>query len=406
VLLLLLFNQASVAANFVQLDEQKLAETKAVIQKQSAATTTLAAYQDLLKKAAIHLETENYSVTDKAILAPTDNPHDYLSISRYWWPDASKADGLPWIRRDGETNPDTQTNKVDRKRIGNMTTAVKELSYAYYFSGDEKYAKKGVNMIKTWFLDPQTRMNPHLEYAQSVPGIDKRRRSGILDGRLIPLYVLDAIEIFSKSSYWNDENQAQMNEWLDAYLTWLTTSKLGKSGAKQSNNHGSWYRFQVTALAWYLGKSNLLETQLQIAKIAMAEQLDKHGAQTHELKRTKSYFYSCFNLNALTRTAIVAEKAGDSMWDYPSKDSSKLAQAIEYLIPAANGEQEWPHPTKGLNFTQLIAPLERYISHSNKNQYRGLLSSLVKQVREKANGENYEARLLNDYALLKPSVLD
>ena len=405
-LFLLSVASASMAANFVQLDEQQIAKVKLSLKDGTASASTLDAYKSLLKRADLYLAIENYSVTDKTILAPTNDPHDYLSISRYWWPDESKTDGLPWIRRDGETNPDTQTDKVDRNRIGNMTTAVKELSYAYYFSGDVKYAEKGVSMIKTWFLNPETLMNPHLEFAQSVPGIDKRRRSGILDGRLIPLYILDSIEIFSNSEYWTEEDQTQINAWLNDYLTWITTSKVGKSGAQQTNNHGSWYRFQVIALAWYLGKSDVLNHQLEIAKVGMAKQLDDHGAQSHELKRTRSYFYSCFNLNALTRTAIIAEKAGNSMWDYPSKENSKLVQAVEYLIPAANGEQEWPHPTRGLNFTQLIEPLERYISYSQSDEHKALLTELVKQAQENADGENYETRVLSNYALLKPSVLN
>lgn len=405
-LFLLIINNASLAANFVQLDEPQLAKVKISISNGTASASTLKAYKALLLQADLHLKTKDYTVTDKTILAPTNSPNDYLSISRYWWPDENKQDGLPWVRRDGETNPDTQTDKVDRKRIGEMTTAVKELSYAYYFSGNDEYAKKGASMIKTWFLNPEMRMNPHLEFAQSVPGIDKRRRSGILDGRLIPLYILDAVEIFAESDHWNNDDQQKMNHWLEEYLTWLTTSELGKKGAQQTNNHGSWYRFQVITLAWYLDKSELLNQQLKIAKEGMASQLDENGAQSHELKRTKSYFYSCFNLNALTRTAIIAEKAGNSMWDYPSKENSKLAQAIEYLTPAASGEQEWPHPTKGLNVTQLIVPLERYTSHHQSDEHRALLSKLIKQAHVQANGENSETRILNNYALLKPSMLD
>ena len=185
-----------------------------------------------------------------------------------------------------------------------MTSAVKVLSYAYYFSGNDAYAKKGAELIRAWFLQEETRMNPHLNFAQSVPGNNKSRRSGILDGRLIPLWVLDSIVLFSESGHWSDHDNTQMNQWLNEYLTWLTDSKVGKSGAKQTNNHGSWYRFQVTALAWYLGQDILLDEYLQKAKAGMAQQFNEEGAQEHELKRTKSFFYSSFNLNAITRIAV------------------------------------------------------------------------------------------------------
>ena len=404
--LLLLSHANSVfSAKFVQLDEQQLSAVKTLINANAASPLTVSAYQALIEKADALLDVQDYTVIDKQILAPTNDPHDYLSISRYWWPDKSKADGLPWVRHDGDTNPDTQTDKVDRKRIGAMTTAVKNLSYAYYFSDNEAYAKKGVRLIKAWFLNPETRMNPHLEYAQSVPGVDKRRRSGILDGRLIPLWILDSIAIFSKSEHWSDADNKQMNKWLSSYLIWLTNSELGKSGAKQTNNHGSWYRFQTVALAWYLGETKLLAKQLKAAKVGLTKQLNKQGGQTHELERTKSYFYSCFNLNAVTRTAIIADKAGDSLWDYPSSESSDLLLAINYLIPAAQGEP-WAHPTKGINTSCLIPVLERYTAYNDKSEHKKLLSKLLVDAKNEAKDGNYEARLIRNYALLNPSLID
>ena len=393
------------SAEFVQLDKQMLMRAKANLHGNASSEATKKAYQELLKNADALLEIENFSVTNKKIAPPTNNFNDYLSISRYWWPDESKEDGLPWLRRDGETNPDTQTDKVDRKRLGAMTSAVKSLSYAYFFSDDDEYAKKGTELIRAWFLDQETKMNPHLTYAQSVPGVDKRRRSGILDGRLIPLWVLDSIALFAKSEHWTEKDDQQMNAWLNEYLSWLTTSKLGKSGAKQINNHGSWYRFQVLALAWYLQKGDMLNAELELAKKAMAKQFNEQGAQEHELKRTKSFFYSCFNLDAITRTAIIADKANNSMWTYPSKGGSELAKAIEFLLPVAKGE-EWAYPTKGVNLTDLVTVMTRYANKTGDKEHKELLASLISHVKEKAEDDNREARLLNGFALFEPDLLN
>ena len=392
------------AAQFVQLNEQAMLEVKKSLKSEQSKPVTLKAYERLLERADGLLTIENYSVTNKTISPPTKNFNDYLSISRYWWPDETKEDGLPWIRRDGETNPDTQTDKVDRNRLGDMTAAVRSLGYAYYFSDDEKYAKKGTELIRAWFLDEETKMNPHLEFAQSVPGIDKRRRSGILDGRLIPLWVLDSIVLFSSSEHWSDQDEMQMNEWLNHYYHWLTESKMGKSGAKQTNNHGSWYRFQVLALAWYLQKDDMFAEQLDVTKKAMAKQFNEQGAQEHELDRTRSFFYSCFNLDAITRTAIIAEKAGFSMWNYPSKEESVLVKAIEFLLPYAQGE-EWPYPTKGINLADLVSVLDRYSQHSNNQAHIDLLKTILDDVKTKVEDDNREAHMIDKYALFKPSVL-
>jgi len=404
-LVILLNSNSALSAKFVQLNEQQLAQVKLSIQNKSASQATINAYDRLIVQADALLDIEEFSVTHKEIETPTKDPHDYLSISRYWWPDESQKDGLPWIRRDGETNPDTQTDKVDRKRIGGMTQAVKHLSYAYYFSGNKVYAKKGVALIKAWFLNDTTHMNPNLNFAQSVPGIDKQRRSGILDGRLIPLWVLDSIALFSTSDYWNEADNKKMNAWLSEYLTWLTTSKMGKSGARQTNNHGSWYRFQVTALAWYLEDTKMLAKELEKANVAMAKQFNEQGAQEHELKRTKSFFYSCFNLNAITRTAIIAEKAGGSMWNYPSQDNSELVNAIEFLLPFARGE-EWPYPSKGVNLTDLVSVMVRYYKQTGKQEHRELLDELIHLVKNKAENKNRERLLLDNLALFEPALIN
>ncbi len=402
---IVLTTQYAHAARFVQLDEQDLLNAKTNLTSKTSSAETKNAYKRLIQSADALLDIERFSVIDKKIASPTNNNHDYLSISRYWWPDESKSDGLPWLRRDGETNPDTQTDKVDRNRLGGMTMAVRTLSYAYYFSDDEKYAKKGTDLIRAWFLDDETRMNPHLEYAQSVPGIDKRRRSGILDGRLIPLWVLDAIVLFSDSEHWADQDGDQMNEWLNHYFMWLTESKMGKSGAKQTNNHGSWYRFQVLALAWYLHKDDMLSSELEIAKKAMAKQFNKEGAQEHELERTRSFFYSCFNLDAVTRSSIIADKAGQSMWDFPSKEDSKLVTAIEFLLPYAQGE-EWTYPTKGINLTDLVSVLDRYSQHSQNQDHVDLLKTILTGVKEKADGNNREAQIIDNYSLFNHNLLN
>lgn len=395
----------SLAAPLVLLDQTDIAAVKESLKNDTAKLDTKKAYLLLIKKADEALGLEGFSVIDKKIMPPSNDPHDYLSISRYWWPDKTKADGLPWLRRDGETNPDTQTDHVDRNRLGTMSSYVRNLSYAYYFSGNEKYAQKGTDLIKKWFLDSDTKMNPHLEFAQSVPGMDKRRRSGILDGRLIPEKILDAITLFTPSKHWSEKDNQDMNQWLVDYLSWLTSSKMGQSGAKQINNHGSWYYFQVTALSWYLGDRQRLKTSLDRSKTHMLSQFDLQGAQQHELARTRAFFYSCFNLEALTSIAIIADKAGDTLWRFPATENSILATAVEYLIPAAQG-QAWPHGTsKSIDPTDLISVLERYNQYSGPKAQKSLLKKLLKTVKSTAELKQKQSSLYYDFALLKPEVL-
>ncbi|MEL0629693.1 alginate lyase family protein [Psychromonas aquatilis] len=399
----LFFSGSIFAQTFVNTDAQKLEQTKVSLQNKTASAESLAAYQELLSQADELLATKNQSVMDKGFTAPSEDKHDYLSLSRYWWPDPSKEDGLPWIRKDGQTNPDTQKGDVDKGRIEFTTKSIQDLSYAYYYSGNEKYAEKGVSQIRTWFLDDATRMNPNLQYAQSVPGNDNGRRSGILDGRIIPQRVLDSITIFSASKYWTADDEKKMNAWLTEYLTWLTESDLGKEGAKQTNNHGSWYAYQVSAIALYLDKTEKIAPAVELAQTIFAGQFDKEGAQPHELERTRSYFYSAFNLDALTAVAMVADKADISFWDTKAENGATLLTGIDFLIPAANGA-EWTYniSVQGVVPDYLIPSLARIPQDLRSEAEQSLLDARIEGLKNNDKKELYQEKMYFRYLLKMP----
>ena len=196
-----------------------------------------------------------------------------------------------------------------------------------------------------------------------------------------------------------------MNNWLKAYLKWLTKSQLGKEGAKQENNHGSWYRFQTTALAFYLGEEKLFARELKQTKKAMGKQFNDEGAQKHELKRTKSFYYSCFNLDAVTRIAVIAERADQSLWDYPSTEKSELSQAIDFLMPTALGEP-WPYPTKGINLDSFIPVLSRWVDQTNNTEHKKLLKKLLRESQNAASDEQGKLSLYDSFALFNPDALN
>lgn len=392
------------AAQYIQFNEENIQQVKTSLHNNNAHEITNRAYDFLLQNADLALTMTPPTVIDKKFNPPSNNKHDYLSISRYWWPDPKSSNGLPWIRKDGITNPDTQTDDVDRRRLGKVTNAIRNLSLAYYFSNNEKYAQKSVQLISTWFLDEKTRMNPHFQYSQSVPGNPKGRRSGILDGRLIPERVLDSLTLLSKSPHWTTQKNKQMNHWLNDYLTWLTTSKLGKSGAKQTNNHGSWYRFQVASLAWYLGQDKLLSQAINATKNSFNYQFTAEGAQEHELQRTRGFFYSAFNLRALSRIATIADKVDLSLWEYESDKGHTLKNGIDYLMPVTRGEQ-WPHSSKKLDLSHLLPLLIEIMKYQPEAQYKTALTNILDNLSKNTKLEGNQKLSLFEVALFNPAFL-
>src|SRR5687767_1106958 len=205
------------------------------------------AYLKLIADANAALRAPLVFATQKTTLPPSNDKHDYFSLSPYWWPDPAKPDGLPYIRRDGETNPESKRD-LDQPRVAAMGANVHALALAWYFSGKPQYAQRAAQQLRAWFLDPATRMNPHLRFAQLVRGNPAERGSGIIDTRWF-IEAVDAASLLRGSPAWSAEDQRGMEQWCAAYAKWLRESPNGAHEQKARNNHGSWFAAQTAALA-------------------------------------------------------------------------------------------------------------------------------------------------------------
>jgi hypothetical protein len=266
-----------------------------------------------------------------------------MSLGPYWWPDPDKADGLPYIRRDGRVNPETRTNDTDRPAFGRMADAVETLALAWYFTEHRPYAVHAAKLLRVWFLDEATCMNPNLEFGQAIPGRTLGRSIGIIDTARLTR-IVDAIGLLELSEAWTSADRSGMRRWCVEYLEWLRTSKHGLGEEKQHNNHGTWYDAQVAGLALF---TNQQDQARAILGRARSRRIDKHiepdGRQPYELARTKSLGYSTMNLDGLFRLATMGRKVGVDLWHYESADGRSIRKALDYLAPYADPSKKWPH---------------------------------------------------------------
>ena len=323
-----------------------------------------AAYEDLLQRADRTLGKPLYSVMSKTLTPDSGDKHDYMSFGPYWWPDPKKEDGLPFINRDGEVNPASRDSRSDRPKLSALTDELKILSMAYYLSEDDKYAERGAALINTWFLDKKTRMNPNLNYGQAIPGRTKGRGIGIIETRKLDK-IVDALILFSGSKEFTDDIIRGTKKWLNDYLTWLLTSKNGQDEAKTKNNHGTWYDFQVAALALYCDrKDDALTVFKRVDSLRIPKQIKEDGSQPHELARTRSFDYSKMNIQGFLQLARLAEHLDFDLWNSNEK---RLLKAILFLEPYSNEEMKWPHKQiKTIRVESLFMVLKLAAPYKNK----------------------------------------
>ncbi len=302
----------------------------------------MAAYKQLIKNADKGLQFGPVSVMEKKDVPPSGDKHDYMSLAPYFWPDPSKPDGLPYIRKDGETNPEVKEYK-DKEYMPRVCNVAYELALAYYFSGNKGYAEHAAKLLRVWFLDEATRMNPNLNYAQAIKGVNDGRGAGLIDTRHF-IKVIDAVGLLNGSGYWKEADQAGLKKWFAGFLDWMQTSKNGKNEMKAANNHGAWYDAQRLAYALYIDSARLAGSIVESAKERLEKQMDKNGFFPLELERTTSLHYTVFVMDAFFYIAKMAEKTGADLWNYTTPSGNSLKKGFETLRPYLAGEKQWEGP--------------------------------------------------------------
>ena len=303
------------------------------------------AIAQLRKDADRALKAGPFTVVDQFTPASGDK-HDYMSQAPYFWPDPQKPDGLPYIRKDGERN--REINKYpDHRSLDQMANAVETLALAWRFTGEEKFAAKARAVLRAWFVDETTRMNPNLEHAQFIPGRNTGRGIGIIESRGLT-QVVDAIGLLDGCESWKAEDQKALEQWFTKYLDWMLTSQNGKEEAAAQNNHGTFYDIQVVSFALFVGRNDLAKSVIDAAlKKRIAAQIEPDGRQPLELARTKAWSYSVSNLRGLMTLARLGEDVGVDLWHATTSDGRSLQKAIDYLIPYASSDAKWPHQQIG-----------------------------------------------------------
>jgi hypothetical protein len=287
------------------------------------------------------------SVMDKHATPPSGDKHDYMSLAPYWWPNPDTPNHLPYIRKDGQHNPESSTIE-DHNNLGEMANRVHALALAYFFTGNEAYAKHAGLLLRVWFLDPATRMNPDLRYAQAILGVNDGRGIGVLDARGFA-EVVDGLAMLAGSHDWTAADDAALHDWFSKYFEWLTTSANGKDEAGQKNNHGNWYDVQAGAVASYLGKTDWLRNLAETAKTKrIGLQIEPDGQQPLEEARTKSFGYCVFSLTALEQLATIAQTVGVDVW--PRARSSGSTRPSPAFHPRTCASRccapPWPSATR------------------------------------------------------------
>jgi len=299
---------------------------------------TLDSVRRLRAEADRRLREGSWTVTSDRPRNVDLDPHDYYSEAPYWWPNPENPGGL-YIRKDGLANPSRFL--ANKNALNSMCDAVFTLGTAAYLLEDSRYAQRATRVIQTWFINPKTRMNPSLDYAQAVPGLNTGRSEGVLEGRVF-IRAVQGMEFLAQTGAWDAKDQAAVQKWFEEYLEWLTKSKNGIDEKRSGNNHASWWTAQVAAAATFVQNAPAEKMAFNYYRDRiLPRQIRANGSAPREEARTRSLSYSAFNLEAYAVICRIAQVHGVDLWSARAHNGATLATVIDYLQPFLSDPHRW-----------------------------------------------------------------
>lgn len=293
---------------------------------------------EILKSAEINLSEHPVTVTAFRSERSAGGIHDFYSEGDYWWPDTINPDG-PYIQRDGETNPDNFV--AHRHAMIRFSTLVGNLTSAYLLTKDRKYIDAALGHIRAWFIDNETKMNPNLLYAQAIKGITTGRGIGIID-TIHLIEVVQSLIQMEKLGLLPEEYMEGTKRWISEYLTWLTTHPNGIKEMNALNNHGTCWIMQAAIFAKYIDNKEVLEfCSNRYKTVLLPDQMETDGSFPRELRRTKPYGYSLFNLDAMATICRILSTEEDNLWTYSTSDGKNIQKGFDFLLPFVTDKSSW-----------------------------------------------------------------
>jgi hypothetical protein len=295
----------------------------------------------VIKAADQYLKEKPITITASHSSRSAGGMHDFFSEGDYWWPDPKNPEGQ-YIQRDGMTNPD---NFVEHRRaLMRFSVQMPALTAAWMLTGKKAYADKATEHLRAWFINENTRMNPNLQYAQAIKGRFTGRGIGIID-TIHLVEVARAIEVLESSDVLSATDLEGIKKWFSDYLRWMTTHQYGIDEREAKNNHGTCWVMQVAAYAQLTGNKDLLEyCRTRFKTVIVPNQIEKDGSLPQELRRTKPYGYSLFNLEALSTIAQILSTPQDDLWKFETADGRGLPLAMRFLVPYMRDKKNFPKP--------------------------------------------------------------
>lgn len=293
----------------------------------------------ILERATLNIQEEPVAITSFIAERSAGDIYYFYSEGDCWWPDSLNLDG-PYIRRDGETNPDNFV--AHRHAMIRFSSIVGNLTSAYLLTKDKKYVEAVMKHVRAWFINEETLMRPSLQYAQAIKGIATGRGIGIIDTVHL-MEVAQSLLQLEKAGVLSEEDINGSKKWFSDYLKWMSTHPYGIDEMNAKNNHGTCWVMQAAVFARYVDNKDMIRfCSDRYKEVLLPNQMAEDGSFPRETARTKPYGYSLFNLDAMATICQTLSTTTDNLWIFSVDNTKNMLKGIDFIFPYVVDKTSWP----------------------------------------------------------------
>jgi len=330
----------------------------------------------LIDVAESSLRSGPWSVVDKQRCGcPYNKCQEYYNVKPYPWPTTPTiVDGLETGTK-GNNSPDANgcndsdnDSRYDRRRLAEFQSNTTVLGLAYTLTGNIKYATKAAENIRTWFVNPKTRMNPRLKEAR----IRWKGRSttyfsskfSVIDFKDV-YFFLDAVKMVERSGELSEEDRVGIRKWFRKYLEWFTFpgKKFGRGAYYDDDHNGLYYDIQLISIAAFVGNLSLAVQTAHESVSRLNGHINRKGRMDREIENGPLLceHSQMFTLQGWVTLARLVSSMGINLWrqlpmkaGFKSKRwklNCKLCVAVEYAVPLLRGRDSCDYHNNTLDET-------------------------------------------------------
>lgn len=302
------------------------------------------------------------------------NPHEFYSEAE---PDTLAPDSS------GSSQPAPFT--AHRDAILSLGLAVPALAAAQFLTGERRYSEAAATYLRTWFVAPETRMQPSMNFGQvsltstarsAAPSLHSEpdataptARQGTLQGILETLPLVEVVQAipFLAPGALTAADLAGVRAWFAAYLKWLTAQE--ESGpriqelARDSKDHNatSWLLQAAAYMLFTLPdtaeppaeSAPVNDLRHRYRSVLLRAQISPDGFFPNEVSTANPFRNSLFNLDMLACLCLLLSTRFESLWEYQLQDGPGMRAVIAYHYPYIAAPARWPYRADAHLFGEL-----------------------------------------------------